>query len=59
MLVDGEQIFYIIPRLYEHRQDAVGLVARLRRHAQRHLTLNHARAAGYEILIIEHLEEDL
>ena len=57
--LNGEEIFHVVPRLDEHAQDAILLVAGLRRHAQGHLVLNHARAAGDEVAVVEHLEENL
>ena len=56
---DGEQVLDMIPRLDEDREDAILFVARLRGHAQGYLVLDHARAAGDEIFVVEHLEEDL
>ena len=58
-LVDRKQILHVVPRLYEHAQYAVSLRARSRSHALCHLALYHARAAGYELLVVEHLEEYL
>ena len=58
-LVDGEEILHVVPRLYHHAEDAVSLVARCGGDALSHLTLDHTRAAGDEILVVEHLEEDL
>ena len=58
-LVDGEEILHVVPRLYHHAEDAVSFVARCRGDTLSHLALNHPRAAGNEIFIVEHLEEDL
>ena len=58
-LVHGEEILHVVPRLYEHAQDAVGLRSRGGGHALGHLALDHARAAGDEFLVVEHLEEYL
>ena len=57
--LDGEEVLDIVPRLDEHGEDAVGLRTGLGSHAQRHLVLDHARAAGDEVAVVEHLEEDL
>ena len=56
---DREEVFHVVPRLDEHREDAVGLGARLCNHALGHLALDHARAAGDEVAVVEHLEEYL
>ena len=57
--LDGKQVFHMVPCLYQHRQDAVLLVARLRGHAYGHLMLNHARTTGNEVAVVKHLKEDL
>ena len=58
-LVDHKQIFDIIPCLNQHGKDAVGFIARLGSHAQGYLMLYHARTAGYQLAIVDHLEEYL
>ena len=55
----GEEIFDMIPRLNQYGENAILLVAWLRGHAYSHLVLDHACTAGYQILIIKHLEENL
>ena len=55
----GKEILHIIPSLNKHRQDAILFVAWLRGHAYSHLVLNHTGATGNQILIVEHLEENL
>ena len=57
--LDGEEVFHVVPQLYEHTQDTIGLVARSRGQSFGHFLLNHARAAGDVIPIFEHLEKDL
>lgn len=57
--LDGEEIFHIVPRLHEYGEDAVGFRARAGGHAQGHFVLDHARATGDELAIVEHLEENL
>ena len=54
-----EEIFDMIPRLNQYGENAILLVAWLRGHAYSHLVLDHACTAGYQILIIKHLEENL
>ena len=58
-LVDGEEIFDVVPRLQEHREDAVLL--RSGRLGQPHgdLFLNHADAFGHKVAVFQHLEENL
>ena len=56
---NGEEILHVIPCLDEHRQDAVLLRAWLCGHAQGHFVLYHTRAAGYEVAVVEHFEENL
>ena len=56
---DGEKILHLIPSLDENGEDAILLMTRLRGHAQGHLMLNHTSTAGNEVLVVEHLEEDL
>ena len=58
-LIDGEEILHVVPRLGEDGEDAVGLGARRGRHAEGHLALDHTRAAGNQLLVVEHLEKDL
>ena len=57
--LDRKEIFHIIPRLNQYRQDAVLLIARLRGHTNRHLVLDHTRTTRNQILVVEHLEENL
>ena len=57
--LDRKEVFHVIPRLNQHRQDAVLLIARLRSHTNRHLMLDHTRTTRNQILVIEHLEENL
>ena len=57
--LDGEQIVDTVPRLHKHRQNAVGLTAGRRGQTLRHLALDHARAAGDEVAVVEQLEENL
>ena len=57
--LDGKEILHIVPRLDEDRKDAVLLVAGLGSHADGHLMLYHTRTAGYQVLVVEHLEENL
>ena len=59
MLVYGEQVFHAVPGLNQYAQNAVGFVARMSRDAFGHFLLNHARAAGNQVLVVEHLEEYL
>ena len=59
MLVNGEEIFHVIPRLNEYRQDAVGLRPGCGSHALCHFSLYHSRAAGDEVAVVEHLEKYL
>ena len=59
MFVYGEQVFHAVPGLNQYAQNAVGLVARTSRDAFGHFLLNHARAAGNQVLVVEHLEEYL
>ena len=58
-LVYGEEVLHIVPRLYEHREDAIYLAAGCSCHAQGHLALDHPRTTGYEVLVVKHLEEYL
>ena len=55
----GEEVLHVVPCLHQHRQYAILLVTRLGGHAKSHLVLYHARAAGDEVAIVEHLEEYL
>ena len=59
MLIDGEEVLHIIPRLQEDAQDAVVLVAWRRRQTLGDLTLEHTGAAGDALAVVEHTEEDL
>ena len=56
---DREKIFDIVPRLHEHGKDSVGFRAGLGGHAEGNFVLNHARAAGNEVAVVEHFEENL
>ena len=56
---DGEEILHMIPCLNQYGEDAILLVARLRGHAQGHFVLDHTRATGNEVFVVEHLEEYL
>ena len=56
-LVHGKQIFDVIPRLQEHRQDAVLLRPRRLRDPYGDLLLDHAPALGNEIAVFQHLEK--
>ena len=57
--LDGEEVCHVVPCLYEHGEHAILLCPGLRGHAQGHLALYHARAAGDEVAVVEHLEENL
>ena len=57
--LDREKVFDIVPRLHEHGEDAVSLRAGLGGHAEGDFVLNHARAAGDEVAVVEHFEENL
>ena len=59
MLIDGKQIFDVVPRLQKHRQDTVGLRPRLGGYALCHLFLQHAAAARDAVAPVEHLKEYL
>ena len=59
MLIDGEEVLHIIPRLQEDAQDAVVLVAWRGRQTLGDLTLEHAGAAGDALAVVKHAEEDL
>ena len=52
MFVYGEQVFHAVPGLNQYAQNAVGLVARTSRDAFGHFLLNHARAAGNQVLVV-------
>ena len=54
-----EKVFDVVPRLHEHGEDAVSLRAGLGGHAKGDFVLNHARAAGDEVAVVEHFEENL
>lgn len=56
---DREKVFDIVPRLHQHGEDSVGFRTRLGGHAEGDLVLNHAGAAGYQIAVVEHFEENL
>ncbi len=57
--LNGEQVRGFVPRLNEHGEDAVGLRAGAGTDAVGHLLLDHAGAAGYQFLVVQHLKEDL
>ena len=59
VFVDGEKIFNVVPRLYQHTQYAVSLAAGAGGDAFGHFFLYHACTAGDEVFVVEHLEEDL
>ena len=54
-----EQVFHIIPSLYEHRKYAVGFAAGLCCYSLRYFFLNHACATRNQRLVVEHFEKDL
>ena len=56
---DREKVFDIVPRLHQHGEDAVGFRAGLGGHAEGDFVLNHAGAAGNQIAVVEHFEENL
>ena len=56
---DREKVLDVVPRLHQHGEDAVGLRAGLGGHAEGDFVLNHARAAGDEVAVVEHFEENL
>ena len=57
--VDREKVFDVVPRLQEHRKDAV--LFRPGRLGQPHgdLFLDHADALGHEVAVFQHFEENL
>ena len=57
--LDGKEVLDVVPGLNQYGKDAVLLVARLGGHADGHLVLDHTCTAGDEVLVVEHLEEDL
>ena len=59
MLIDGEEVLHIIPRLQEDAQDTVVLVARRGCQTLGDLALEHTSAAGDALAVVKHAEEDL
>ena len=59
MFVYRKEVLHTVPCLHQHTQDAIRLAARRSCHALGHLLLYHARATGYQFLVLQHLEEDL
>ena len=55
----SEEIFNVVPGLEEYGQDAVGLCAGLLGDPLSHLFLHHADHLGYEVPVIDYLEEYL
>ena len=49
----------MIPRLYQHAQDAVCLASGCSGYTFCHFFLYHTRTAGDKVLVVEHLEEYL
>lgn len=59
ILVNLEEILHIIISLDKDTQDAIGLRPGRGGDALCHLPLDHSRATGDEILVLQHLKEDL
>ena len=59
MFADSEQIFHFIPCLYQYAKDTVCLAARSGCNTFGYLFLNHSRATGDDIFVVQHLEKDL
>ena len=58
-LVDREEVLDVVPRLQQHREDAVLLRSGPLGQPHGDLLLDHAHALGHEVTVFEHLEEDL
>ena len=59
VFMHGEEVFHVVPSLDKHAEDAICLAAGRGGDAFGHFFLYHAGAAGDEVLVVEHLEEDL
>lgn len=59
MLAYGEEVLHAIPGLYQYAQNTVRLAARTGGDALGDLFLYHARAAWYQVLVVQHFKENL
>ena len=59
VFADGEQIFYLIPCLYQYAEDTVSFAARSGGNTFGYFLLDHARTTGDNILVIQHFKEYL